>query len=137
MRYDPGPWVWHVIPAEDKKLDDVKKDIALELMKTDAAKVLARQKAEAALAAAQGGKNLLEQFPPEAKEEKGPSDERARVGGLDAGGETAEGVNATATKKHLLDVARRLDVTGRSRMTKAELVDAIMKANRRFSAKSR
>ncbi len=73
----------------------------------------------------------------EPKEEKGPSDERARVGGLDGGGETAEGVNATATKKHLLDVARRLDVTGRSRMTKAELVDAIVKANRRISAKSR
>ncbi|MCV7424248.1 ChaB family protein [Mycobacterium yunnanensis] len=71
----------------------------------------------------------------EPKEEKGPSDERAEIGGLSGKGETAEGVNANATKKHLLDVARRLDVTGRSTMTKDELVDAIKKANRRASAK--
>jgi cation transport regulator ChaB len=74
----------------------------------------------------------------EAKDEKGPSDERARIGGLDdSKGEAAEGVNASATKKHLLDVARRLDVAGRSKMTKDELVDAIMKANRRISAQRR
>lgn len=73
----------------------------------------------------------------EAKEEKGPSDERARVGGLSGEGEAAEGVNANATKKHLLDVARRLDVAGRSMMTKDELVEAIVKANRRISAKRR
>lgn len=73
----------------------------------------------------------------EAKEEKGPSDERSRVGGLSGEGEAAEGVNATATKKHLLDVARRLDVTGRSTMTKDELVEAIIKANRRISAQRR
>jgi hypothetical protein len=35
------------------------------------------------------------------------------------------------SKKHLLDVARRLDVRGRSTMNKPELVDAIMKQNRR------
>jgi hypothetical protein len=39
-----------------------------------------------------------------------------------------------ASKAHLLDVAQRLDVTGRSRMTKAELVEAIDKANRRARA---
>ena len=44
---------------------------------------------------------------------------------------------ANATKKHLLDVAKRLDVTGRSRMTKDELVDAIQKANDRESARAR
>ncbi|BDX31171.1 hypothetical protein TUM20985_17180 [Mycobacterium antarcticum] len=73
----------------------------------------------------------------EAKEEKGPSDERARRGGLDGGGETAEGVDANASKKHLMDVAKRLDVAGRSTMTKGELVDAIVKANRRITARRR
>jgi len=71
----------------------------------------------------------------EPKEEKGPSDERAEIGGLSGKGESAEGVDANATKKHLLDVARRLDVTGRSTMTKDQLVEAIKKANRRASAK--
>ena len=44
---------------------------------------------------------------------------------------TAGGVDAYATKAHLLDVARRLDVTGRSRLTKAELVTTIDKADQR------
>jgi cation transport regulator ChaB len=67
----------------------------------------------------------------EAKEEKGPSDERAERGGLNNPVPSEEGVNANATKKHLLDVARRLDVRGRSAMTKSELVEAIKKYNRR------
>ncbi|WP_415822700.1 Rho termination factor N-terminal domain-containing protein, partial [Mycobacterium senriense] len=46
-------------------------------------------------------------------------------------GESAEGVDANASKKHLLDLARRLDIAGRSTMNKAELVDAIKKHNRR------
>jgi cation transport regulator ChaB len=73
----------------------------------------------------------------EAKDEKGPSDERAESGGPNPRGESAEGVDANASKKHLLDVARRLDVDGRSKMTKDELVTAIKKANRRESAKNR
>jgi hypothetical protein len=44
---------------------------------------------------------------------------------------TAEGVDANASKKHLLEIARRLDVPGRSTMTRSELVDAIKKHNRR------
>ncbi|OBH12611.1 MULTISPECIES: ChaB family protein [unclassified Mycobacterium] len=67
----------------------------------------------------------------EAKDAKGPSDERATSGGPRASGATAEGVDANASKKHLLDVARRLDVRGRSTMSKPELVDAIVKHNRR------
>ena len=35
-----------------------------------------------------------------------------------------------------MDVARKLDVKGRSSMTKAELVDALQKANNRESARS-
>ncbi len=67
----------------------------------------------------------------EAKEQRGPSDQHAERGGLDNPLPTAEGVDANASKKHLLDVARRLDVRGRSSMTKSELVDAIKKQNRR------
>jgi cation transport regulator ChaB len=73
----------------------------------------------------------------EAKEEKGPSDQRAESGGPNAKGETAEGVDANASKKHLMDVARKLDISGRSTMTKDELVDAIQKENRRVSARNR
>ncbi|MEH3139523.1 MAG: ChaB family protein [Mycobacterium kyogaense] len=69
----------------------------------------------------------------EEKEHRGPSDERAESGGPNASGETAEGVNANATKKHLVDLAKRLNITGRSRMTKEELVEEIKKANRRES----
>ncbi|CAM2991406.1 cation transport regulator ChaB [Mycobacterium intermedium] len=67
----------------------------------------------------------------EAKEEKGPSDERAERGGLENPLPSAEGVDANASKKHLLDIARRLDVSGRSKMTKPQLVEAIKKHNRR------
>ena len=71
----------------------------------------------------------------EPKEQRGPSDAQA-AGGSDTDRPTAGGVDANATKAHLLDVARRLDVTGRSRMTKAELVEAIQKANDRASRRA-
>ncbi|ETB23316.1 ChaB family protein [Mycobacterium avium subsp. avium 11-4751] len=71
----------------------------------------------------------------EPKAKKGPSDQRARSGGPRASGASAEGVDANASKKHLLDVARRLDVRGRSTMTRSELVDAIKKHNRRARAR--
>ena len=51
--------------------------------------------------------------------------------------DTKGGVDANATKKHLMDIARRLDVKGRSTMSKDELVDAINKANNRQTAKAR
>ena len=73
----------------------------------------------------------------EAKDDKGPSDQRAESGGPNADGESAEGVNANASKKHLMDTARRLDISGRSSMTKDELVDAIKKENRRETARKR
>ncbi|NNM44963.1 ChaB family protein [Knoellia koreensis] len=72
----------------------------------------------------------------EPKDEKGPSDAQAE-GGRDTDRETAGGVDANASKKHLLDVARRLDVKGRSSMDKDELVDAIQKANDRRSDAAR
>ncbi len=73
----------------------------------------------------------------EPKNEKGPSDARARSGGPNAKGATAEGVDANASKSHLMDVARRLDISGRSTMSKDQLVDAIKKANRRVSSRNR
>lgn len=73
----------------------------------------------------------------EAKAQKGPSDERAESGGPNASGKTAGGIDANANKEHLLSVARRLDISGRSKMTKAELVEAIDEANERASAASR
>jgi cation transport regulator ChaB len=73
----------------------------------------------------------------EPKSQKGPSDSRARSGGPNPKGTSAEGVDANASKKHLVEVARRLDISGRSTMSKGELVSAIKKANRRVSARSR
>jgi cation transport regulator ChaB len=67
----------------------------------------------------------------EPKEEKGPSDERAERGGLHNTAPSAEGVDANASKQHLLGLARRLDIRGRSTMNKSELVEAIKKHNRR------
>ena len=72
----------------------------------------------------------------EPKDHKGPSDPQAE-GGADTDRETRGGVDANATKRHLMDVAQRLDVHGRSSMTKDELVDAIQKANDRQTAKAR
>ena len=72
----------------------------------------------------------------EPKERKGPSDGHAE-GGRDTPAPTAGGVDANASKEHLMDVARRLDVPGRSSMTKEELVEAIQKANDRETRRSR
>ena len=76
----------------------------------------------------------------EPKQEKGPSDPQAARGGAAARNRprpTAEGVDANASKAHLMELAKRLDIRGRSRMTKDELVDAIRKANRRATSKAR
>ena len=72
----------------------------------------------------------------EPKDAKGPSDAQAE-GGADTDRETKGGVDANASKAHLMDVAKRLDVSGRSSMTKDELVDAIGKANDRETRKAR
>jgi hypothetical protein len=72
----------------------------------------------------------------EEKDQRGPSDERAESGGPRAKGDTAEGVDANASKKHLVELARRLDIPGRSTMTKDDLVSAIQKANRRETRRS-
>ncbi|WP_035856791.1 ChaB family protein [Cryptosporangium arvum] len=75
----------------------------------------------------------------EPKKRKGPSDKQSEKTGAAArrGGKTEEGVDANASKTHLREVARRLEIRGRSTMTKSELVDAIKKANRRKTAAAR
>jgi cation transport regulator ChaB len=65
------------------------------------------------------------------KKKSGPSDAHAERGGLRNPVPSEEGVDANASKKHLLDVARKLDIAGRSSMDKSELVEAIKKQNRR------
>ena len=72
----------------------------------------------------------------EQKEEYGPSDPQAE-GGYGTDRPTAGGVDANASKSHLYELARRLDVKGRSKMTKDELVEALQKANDRASARAR
>ncbi|AEM83292.1 ChaB family protein [Streptomyces violaceusniger] len=70
------------------------------------------------------------------KGRKGPSDPRsARPRQL--GGRTGEGVDERATKQHLYDVAQRLGIEGRSRMSRPELLDAIRKANRTHTRRAR
>lgn len=76
----------------------------------------------------------------EPKERNGPSDAQAGKTAKAARrspSRTAGGVDANASKEHLLDVARRMEIRGRSRMTKSELVDAIRKANDRETRKAR
>ena len=72
----------------------------------------------------------------EPKDHAGPSDAQAE-GGADTDRETKGGVDANATKAHLVDVAKRLAVPGRSRMTKDELVEAIRRANDRETRRAR
>ena len=72
----------------------------------------------------------------EKKEHAGPSDKKAE-GGRGSSGETQGGVDANASKEHLLDLAKRLDIHGRSSMNKDELVDAIKKENAKETRKAR
>ncbi|MET0763503.1 MAG: ChaB family protein [Blastococcus sp.] len=67
---------------------------------------------------------------------KGPSDAQA-AGGKNTNRTTSGGVDANATKGHLLKLAKKLGVTGRSTMKKQQLVDAIQKANTKKTADAR
>ncbi|TRW42889.1 ChaB family protein [Georgenia yuyongxinii] len=72
----------------------------------------------------------------EAKAESGPSDPQAE-GGARTDRPTAGGVDANASKAHLYEIAKKLDVPGRSRMRKDDLVAAIQKANERATRRAR
>jgi len=72
----------------------------------------------------------------EPKAKKGPSDAKA-AGGRDTPKKTAGGVDANASKEHLLSLAKKLDISGRTKMKKSELVEAIQKANAKSTRKAR
>ena len=72
----------------------------------------------------------------EEKEGKGPSDARAAEG-RGSSKDTAGGVDANASKEHLYELASKLEISGRSKMTKDELVDALQKANASETRKAR
>ena len=72
---------------------------------------------------------------------KGPSDPQAAKRGAAArrgAGKTYGGVDVKGrSKEDLMKEARRLDISGRSNMSKDELGEAIQKANTRKTAKAR
>ena len=75
----------------------------------------------------------------EEKESPGPSDRQAERSTPESATPrpTAGGVDANASRQHLYEIAQRLDVRGRSRMDKDELVEAIQRANERETRKAR
>jgi len=72
----------------------------------------------------------------EKKDEMGPSDARAAEG-RNSKKKPQGGVDANATKTHLLTIAKRLDISGRTTMKKKQLVEAIQRANDQKTAKAR
>jgi cation transport regulator ChaB len=67
---------------------------------------------------------------------RGPSDpQSARP--RQQGGRSGQGVDEQATKAHLYELARRLDVKGRSTMSRSQLLDALRKANARATRQAR
>lgn len=72
----------------------------------------------------------------EEKEGKGPSDAKAAEG-RNSSKKTAGGVDANASKEHLYELAAKLEISGRSKMTKDELVEALQKANASQTRKAR
>jgi cation transport regulator ChaB len=77
----------------------------------------------------------------EPKRRKGPSDSQAARRGRAARlgrGETYGGVDVEGrTKRELVDLARRLNIPGRSHMTKDELGTAIARANDTATSRAR
>ncbi len=76
----------------------------------------------------------------EPKDGKGPSDDRAsdpkarqKSGGTKTGGVDVKG----KSKDELMERAKKMDISGRSKMNKQELAEAINKANNRQTAKAR
>lgn len=76
----------------------------------------------------------------EPKDTAGPSDEQAERTGDEARkspSPTAGGVDANATKAHLVEVAKKVGVERPNRLKKADLVHEIEKANARETARAR
>jgi cation transport regulator ChaB len=69
----------------------------------------------------------------EEKDSKGPSDPQAAKSGKqarDSNTPTAGGKDVGTSKKELYEQAKRLDVPGRSKMSKDELIKAVAKAKK-------
>lgn len=76
----------------------------------------------------------------EPKDRAGPSDPQAEKGTPESprgSRETAQGVDANASKGHLDDVARKAGIERPEDMNKGDLVDAIKRANARQTRSSR
>jgi hypothetical protein len=76
----------------------------------------------------------------EPKEEAGPSDDQAATPAprnRRSPEPTAEGVDARASKAHLVEVAKKVGIKSAAKHTKDELVEEIKKANARESARAR
>jgi ChaB/Rho termination factor, N-terminal domain len=76
----------------------------------------------------------------EPKDENGPSDRQAERSGPESRehpSPTAQGVDANATKAHLVDVAKKLGITNPNRLRKDDLVHEIEKANARATSRAR
>lgn len=72
----------------------------------------------------------------EPKDKPGPSGGRAEKG-PGSSEHTAQGVDANASKEHRYQRAKELNIEGRSKMDKEELVKALMKANEAATRKAR
>ena len=70
------------------------------------------------------------------KNGKGPSDKQA-AGDKNTNRKTRGGVDANASKEHLYAQAKKLDISGRSKMNKDELVKALQKASKSADRKQR
>jgi hypothetical protein len=81
-------------------------------------------------------KKVGDHWEPKGGGRRGPSDAQAR-GGVNTHRQTKGGVDANAPRSELYDVAKRLDIHGRSTMSKSELVNAIQKENNRETRKAR
>ncbi|MET8354821.1 MULTISPECIES: ChaB family protein [unclassified Micromonospora] len=76
----------------------------------------------------------------EPKEHKGPSDPQAEQGTPESARgrrDTAQGVDANASKEHLDDVAHRVGIDDPENLNKGDEVGAIEKANARATARAR
>ena len=72
----------------------------------------------------------------EPKEKRGPSDQHAEEG-LDSSAPTAGGVDANTSKEDRYERAQELNIEGRSKMDKDDLVQALQKANDAATRKAR
>jgi cation transport regulator ChaB len=74
----------------------------------------------------------------EPKDQRGPSDPRAEQGGPDASGPSYGGVDVEGhTKQQLLDQAQRRGVRVTTHMRKAEIAEALERANDRATREAR